>query len=417
MQDASGILDVAIGLVFIYLLLSLICSALTEAVEGFLKQRGKTLARGLLELFGGDGQNVEFLRTFYKNPLIYGLYKGDLNITTKTKADNTQQAAVQQTTTQQVAAQPNVKLKVKGSSPSYIPPKTFALALVNQILDGKPIDTANLKASIDDTNLTTNLKEALKTLVGAAGNDLNLALKNIEDWYSDMGERASGWYKRYAQLVAFAIAFFITVGGNFDTFSIAKSLMVDDKLRDSMVKAADQYSKANLPLIVNNLEVKAANTDKNIEELSKSIEELNKEISELKPEQEEEIKKKKEALEDKQTERASKQAEAEATTEELKICNNDPANCYQVQMDQLSKLSSLGLPIGWNTGDTRTQFPYSPNTSSPLEKLFGLFITAIAVSLGAPFWFDVLNKFMNFRATLKPKSEEGQANKNAPGAG
>jgi hypothetical protein len=29
-------------------------------------------------------------------------------------------------------------------------------------------------------------------------------------------------------------------------------------------------------------------------------------------------------------------------------------------------------------------------------------ITAIALSLGAPFWFDVLNKFMVVRSTIKP---------------
>jgi hypothetical protein len=43
-----------------------------------------------------------------------------------------------------------------------------------------------------------------------------------------------------------------------------------------------------------------------------------------------------------------------------------------------------------------------------LEKLFGWFITTLAVSLGAPFWFDILNKFMNFRATIKPKPVESK---------
>ena len=33
-----------------------------------------------------------------------------------------------------------------------------------------------------------------------------------------------------------------------------------------------------------------------------------------------------------------------------------------------------------------------------LAKLLGLLITAFAVSLGAPFWFDTLNKFMNIRS-------------------
>jgi hypothetical protein len=33
-----------------------------------------------------------------------------------------------------------------------------------------------------------------------------------------------------------------------------------------------------------------------------------------------------------------------------------------------------------------------------LLKLIGLLLTAVAASLGAPFWFDILNKFMNVRA-------------------
>ncbi len=32
----------------------------------------------------------------------------------------------------------------------------------------------------------------------------------------------------------------------------------------------------------------------------------------------------------------------------------------------------------------------------------GWAITAFAVSLGAPFWFDILNKFMVVRSTVKP---------------
>jgi hypothetical protein len=37
-----------------------------------------------------------------------------------------------------------------------------------------------------------------------------------------------------------------------------------------------------------------------------------------------------------------------------------------------------------------------------LMKLLGWILTTIAVSLGAPFWFDMLNKVMVIRATVKP---------------
>ena len=42
--------------------------------------------------------------------------------------------------------------------------------------------------------------------------------------------------------------------------------------------------------------------------------------------------------------------------------------------------------------------------------------TALAISLGAPFWFDVLNKFMIVRATVKPDEKSGkEGSKDPPG--
>lgn len=38
-------------------------------------------------------------------------------------------------------------------------------------------------------------------------------------------------------------------------------------------------------------------------------------------------------------------------------------------------------------------------------KVSGLLLTAIAITLGAPFWFDVLNKIIVVRSTVKPKEK------------
>jgi hypothetical protein len=49
--------------------------------------------------------------------------------------------------------------------------------------------------------------------------------------------------------------------------------------------------------------------------------------------------------------------------------------------------------------------------------LLGWLITAFAVSLGAPFWFDLLNKIMVIRSTVKPREksrEEGSEDRPAP---
>jgi hypothetical protein len=57
------------------------------------------------------------------------------------------------------------------------------------------------------------------------------------------------------------------------------------------------------------------------------------------------------------------------------------------------------IPIGWSTKQVQWDDP-----SWWLFKVFGLVFSALAVSLGAPFWFELLSKFMNVRGTgVKPK--------------
>lgn len=46
-------------------------------------------------------------------------------------------------------------------------------------------------------------------------------------------------------------------------------------------------------------------------------------------------------------------------------------------------------------------------TSNPLT-IFGWLLTAVAVSLGAPFWFDTLNKLVVVRSTVKPKEKSAE---------
>ena len=45
----SSVIEVAIGLSFIFLLLSLICSAIVELIESVLKNRATDLERGIRE--------------------------------------------------------------------------------------------------------------------------------------------------------------------------------------------------------------------------------------------------------------------------------------------------------------------------------------------------------------------------------
>jgi hypothetical protein len=302
----STILDVAIGMVFVYLLISLICSALNETVEAWLKNRSKDLEKGILNLLGDPG----LVKQLYNHPLIKALYPQG------------------------------------GDKPSYIPSRTFSLALWNMATyarDGAEAASA-VSRSLPEIRKTvaglqdSQLKRALLTLMDEAGDDLEQARKNVERWYDDAMDRVSGWYKRRSQKFLLAFGFIFAVALNIDSVRIADKLYLDTPRRNAIVAAAQGY---------------AAAADKK---------------------------------------------DSKVSTEEIK--------------KNYETIQTLGLPIGW----TKEEFSQAPGsewskwkwTGVLGLKLIGLFLTGLAVSLGAPFWFDVLNKFMVVRSTIKPqeKSQE-----------
>lgn len=68
----------------------------------------------------------------------------------------------------------------------------------------------------------------------------------------------------------------------------------------------------------------------------------------------------------------------------------------------VEKLESLKLPIGWSGGDTDPRRP-PDDVLAWLMKFIGIALTGVAVSLGAPFWFDTLGKALRLRSTGKPE--------------
>ena len=91
------------------------------------------------------------------------------------------------------------------------------------------------------------------------------------------------------------------------------------------------------------------------------------------------------------------------------LSTSDDARKRMKQIDE--EMKKLEFPVGWTKGDLDlfTDFwqSFSKNLWQILTKTIGLFLTILAVSLGAPFWFDMLNKFINIRAA-GPKPEKAK---------
>ena len=71
----SEILEVAIGLIFVFLHVSVMCSAIREGIESWLKTRAAYLERGIRELLHDVAAEPGGLaRAFYAHPLIHSLH-------------------------------------------------------------------------------------------------------------------------------------------------------------------------------------------------------------------------------------------------------------------------------------------------------------------------------------------------------
>jgi hypothetical protein len=305
----SNIVDVAIGLVFIFLLLSLICSAAHEIIEAFLKQRAANLERGIQELAGDNSQ--AFVTRLYDHGLINSLYKGTYAPAAK---------GFFKRLWQRMGKGPDL--------PSYIPSKNFALAL---------IDLKNTGA-----NLPQNIRDALQAFERVAGQDVAQLQQQIEDWYNSAMDRVSGWYKRRSQFIVLFLGLAATVAVNADCIDIAKRLSTNSSFRQSVEQMADATLK----------NMAAPNTGQTA---------------------------------------GQPDAKQQATV------------AFENMKANLHTLDAIGLPLG---RDYSLKRPGELWTATRVHWI-GWLITALAVSLGAPFWFDILNKIMVVRATVKPSEKSG----------
>jgi len=450
----SNVLDVAIGMIFVYLLLSLLCSAANEILELWLKKRATDLERGIRELLIPDsasGTNNDLVHKLYDHALINGLFKG-------TYAESG------------IAAQsPLARLwrYVKGTKlPAYIPSRNFALGLMDLILPGTataaptaavpapppPVASgaAGATPATFDVNLTAvppaptqaiaagnplqPLRAALGTnpliaanpiaqksliaLVDAAGNDVAKARENIEGWYNNSMDRVSGWYKRRSQIIILVIGLFVAIAVNADSITIAKRLSTDKALRDSVVAAAEEYAKANASPSPTSAKAAAEAAPKQSDSATTKASKPKTGSSSAtvaaspshspSPAPSASV-----ATSPSPPESHSTAAAKPSPTPSLPpACLKDENSAECKYEKSLVKIQSLGLPVGWDSSnDIQQQWPgwHWKRPGGWWHQLYwhwlGWLLTALAISLGAPFWFDMLNKLIVVRSTVKPKEK------------
>jgi hypothetical protein len=284
-MGSNAIFDIAIGLVLMYLVLSLIGTVINEFIATLSRARASTLKTAVAKIL----DNPTLSADFYNHGLI----------------DSTNKAAA-------------------GDHASYFSSQTFAMAVLGSLDPTKPLPGfADIKGAIEKLP-DCNIRDVLLAQVVAANGSLDALRAGIAKYFDDAMDRVSGIYKQYLKWISLGVGLFIVTLLNADSIAVGTSLWKDSSLRAEMVEST------------------------------------------------------KSAL--------SSASEACKDTDIAKRLN-----CLENEIRP--------LPLGWHA--------WPDGSWQWFWKIVGLFLSALAVSLGAPFWFDLLSKFVSIRGSGPPPARTG----------
>jgi hypothetical protein len=347
--------DVAIGLILMYLMLSLLCTTVNEFISTKLGLRSKGLESTLKTLL----DNADLQTDFYNHGLIVG----------SKRATSTGTQSSTEVVTNVTGAIGITSPTTKEDHPSYLSGRTVALALMGVLNKDKT------KPVIDDikNSLTalqgTKIHDILESSLLEAQGDIDKLRTSLSAWFDDSMDRLSGAYKRQIKWISMLVGLVVAIVFNADSVKVATTLWNDPGSRAAAVEMATTVAKqppraADGKVDDAKLKEEIAKTENTLRSLP-----IGWHCEMPKP-----------------AGGATSQAAGSVTTSEQKA---NPTT----QMKDVARWEC----IKQNWSDIS------------LVQFLGWLLTGAALSLGAPFWFDLLNKFINLRgAGAKPAREDGK---------
>lgn len=473
----SKALEVAIGLVFVFLVVSLVLTAVREAIESYFKSRAIDLERALAELLADPG-GTGLRTTFYNHPLIAALYPG---------AYEPERFPVIGASRGAEAWKPRWVIwlfwslllqQARGArrKPTYIPRTHFATAILDLARAGTLDDLAagaaggrtpagggasatggsnpgrasapGLQPPIAPQPSPDRIAQAVRALLGARGVDVRgtvgdavaaldpKALRqlrlDLETWFDGAMDRASGWYRRRTEAILLALGLLVAFGLNVNAVTIGQALAKDDVLRAAIVAQAEEAA-ARPDLVSEPADreedgsdetapdpaAEGGDADASGEATDDGVgDEAAGGVGAGASDEDEEVTSDAPAGDEATAETGADQTGEDATDDVTdEAATETPSERARVLYREAL---AVGLPIGWTEaafvgleremptadpwpdtwGDFRANLRVWAAWFLPL--IPGYLVTAFAVTLGAPFWFDLLNLFVRVRSTVKP---------------
>ncbi len=341
----SNVIEVFLGLILIYLVLSIITSTITEGIAHFLNMRGQNLYQAIERMLN----DPNMLANLYKHPLITSMSTNN-----ERKPSYIPPHTFVNILLQMLVADPNGKGTLDAQTQAALqaldPKDRLAQTHQAELQAFKASQFAALKTAVQAQDKL--LGKALQALLADADQDIEIVRKNIETWFNDNMERASGWYKASVGRITVGIALLLALLLNVDSVYIFTQLANNPSARAIIVDLAEDIAV---------------------------------------PEGSE----------------ASVNGVPEIDTTRIQ--------------KEFERLQLLGwpTPIGTNAAGSDLYDPadgrhFPQDTQGAISRIIGWVITMAAITFGAPFWFDLLNKLVNLRSTGKPVSTQPENSTSNP---
>lgn len=207
----STVLDVAIGLIFTFLSVSLAVSAIVEAIASQRGWRSTTLLEGVKKLLNDptfEGLALKIYNHALVNPLDPGTAKGELSLK---------------------------------NLPSYINSGEFADALlqITKMASGVPIEIECALREMQDDQL----RHLFQGIYDRTEGNVTRMRAEIAAWFDNSMDRIGGVYKRQTQLWSFIIAVGIAVACNVDTIAFSRALWQQPMIARTIASSENSVSR------------------------------------------------------------------------------------------------------------------------------------------------------------------------------
>ncbi len=333
-SSSSPVVDVVVGLGMILFLLSIF----TMEIQEWSSQQYNLRAKFLEQSIQGMLKDPLLVEQFYNHPFIQILCFVDKRGRIRT--------------------------------PSYIPSRTFAIAVFDIFMNVDKSDQGDQLDEITLTKMRTKIQAAKKQnpelaqlldyiftglyqKTASVEDKIYESRANIEIWFNNAMDRLSDWYRGYAQQMVFSVGLILALILNIDPIFITTYLWRDPSVRQVMLQ--------NTPNFEFPQETFATNPEQAMQEFRQQFVGLNFPVG--------------------------------------WVMSESGGKAFYDSNCQLfpGRDQSFGIPI------IATHLciapPQSNNQMNILLKLIGIFISALVARQGAPFCFDILKRLGNLRGT------------------